>query len=183
MKLPTAEDYQRLYQQYSTPSHIQDHMRTVARLAVKLAEQRALQGDVVSISLVETAALLHDLVRIPEQWSTLPSNITTPESHAEINYLILRDDYPELAEVVRDHSLMTIFEEGKLTTLEQQIVYYADKRVNHDQVVSIIQRLELSKERWGVTPENDRTPEVLTALQTLESNLFTNLSITPKELN
>lgn len=177
MRLPTEVDYRELYQTYHTPPHIQDHMRVVARIAVVLARYHH-----ADYALIEAAAKLHDLVRLPEQWPYLPSTISPPLPHAEINYLLLRDRWPAIALAIRSHSLMSILEPSALASLEAKIVYYADKRVNHSDIVTLEQRLQLGQERWHVTAMNDRTTELFTALQALETELFTPLPFLPHEL-
>lgn len=177
MRLPTDADCRELYQTYHTPPNIQDHMRVVAAIAVVLARyQRA------DVALVEAAARLHDLVRLPEQWSYLPTAITTPLPHAEINYLLLRDRWPEVAAIIRAHSLMTILQPEPFAHLETRIVYYADKRVNHADIVTIEERLRLGQERWRVHHQNDRTTELLPPLTALEAELFQPIPFAPYEL-
>lgn len=183
MNIPTSIEIHQLYQQYYTPVNIQAHIAMVERVAVWLAQQRQQQGNQVNVALVSAAALLHDLVRIPEQWSYLPATIKTPLSHAEINYLLLRGTFPEVAEVVRVHSLMAILSPQPFAKLEQKIVYYADKRVNHSSIVSLADRLRLGSQRWQVHPERDRSTELLTQLTILEQDLFAGLTIRPDQLH
>lgn len=177
MRLPTDRDYRELYQTYHTPPHIQDHMRVVANIAVVLARYHE-----ANIALAEAAAKLHDLVRLPEQWPYLPNTIATPLPHAEINYLLLRDRWPEVAQIIRPHSLMSLLQSNALTTSEAKIVYYADKRVNHADIVTLEERLQFGQTRWRVTPSHDRTAELLPQLQALETQLFTPLPFAPHEL-
>jgi len=178
MRLPTTEEREGLYQQYHTPAHIQDHMRMVAAIATLLAPYHQ-----VNVELVEAAALLHDLVRLPEQWVYLPPTIHTPLPHAEVNYLLLHESWPEVAEIIRSHSLMTILEPAGLTTVAAKIVYYADKRVNHDTIVSLSERLQFGQQRWQVTAANDISAELLLKLKELETELFNHLPFTPHQLD
>lgn len=166
-----------LYQQYHTPALIQDHMRVVAAIACELASYHPTQ-----LGLVKAAAKLHDLVRIPEQWPYVPTHIVTPQPHAEINYQILLDDFPEVAAVIRPHSLMTIVQNNPFPSLEAKLVYYADKRVNHSNIVSLAERLQLGHERWRVKPEQDRRQELLPQLYTLEQELFAPIPYDPNQL-
>ena len=182
MKLPTWEECCVLYDHYHTPQHIRQHLTAVTTIALQLG-QACQKHKSVSLPLIESAARLHDLVRIKEQWVYLPNSITTPLPHAEINYLLLKDQYLEVAEVIRVHSLMSITLPNHLNTLEKQIVYYADKRVNHANLVSITDRLALGKVRWGVTASNDQTPDLLQKLQQLEHTLFKSLNILPNDLH
>lgn len=177
MRLPTEADCRSLYSTYHTPLHIQDHMRAVAAIAVLIASWSGADQ-----ALVRAAGLLHDLVRIKEQWPYLPVGITTPLPHAEINYLLLRERWPEVADTVRPHSLMTILTEHPFATPEAKIVYYADKRVNHAAIVTLTERLQLGHERWQVAPSADRRAELLPKLHDLETELFTNAPFTSDEL-
>lgn len=172
-----------LYRTYHSPEHIQSHMRVVTTLATKLANARQQIGDTVSVPLIEAAALLHDLVRTKEQWPFLPPWISTPLPHAEINYLLLRDEFPEVASVIHSHSLMSILDPTALSSWEHKIVYYADKRVNHSTVVSLEDRIALGRERWNVTTETDRSTELIPLLYSLERELFTDLTIQPNNLH
>jgi hypothetical protein len=152
-------------------------MRVVAEIAVALAQWTGARAE-----LVQAAAWLHDLVRIREQWPHLPASITVPLPHAEINYLLLRDQWSEVAAVIRPHSLMTIVRDQPFATLEDKILYYADKRVNHATIVSLTERLDLGYERWQVTTATDQRHDLLPRLQQLEKELFSNAPITPDEL-
>ncbi|MBI4407567.1 MAG: HD domain-containing protein [Candidatus Kerfeldbacteria bacterium] len=177
MRLPTGEEIAALYQQYQTPPHIQDHMRAVAAIATELGRYH--QAD---LGLVDAAAKLHDLVRIPEQWPTLPATIATPQPHAQINDLILQSAYPEVAAAIRPHSLMTILANDPFPSLEAKLVYYADKRVNHAEVVDLVDRLQLGKQRWQVPAEDDRSVELLAKLTALEADLFRPVPYDPNQL-
>lgn len=152
-------------------------MRVVAVIARLLARYNNAKVDVA-----ECAAWLHDLVRLKEQWAYVPPTIPTPLPHAEINYLLLRDQWPAVALAIRTHSLMTIFDQEPFETVEAKIVYYADKRVNHTTIVSLEDRLKLGWERWKVHAENDRTAELLPKLLALERELFTNIPFSPNDI-
>jgi hypothetical protein len=177
MRLPNNEAITALYQQYHTPSNIQDHMRVVAAIATELGRYHQ-----ANLSLLEAAAKLHDLVRIPEQWPYLPEQITTPLPHAEINYLLLQQDYPEVAALIRPHSLMTILAGQPFPSVEAKLIYYADKRVNHADPVTLTERLQLGRERWKVNHATDRAAELLPLLLALEVELFKPIPYDPNQL-
>ena len=131
---------------------------------------------------MEAAAKLHDLVRIPEQWPYLPKSIVTPQPHAEINYQVLVNDFPDVAAVIRPHSLMTILRADPFPSVEAKLVYYADKRANNSTLVTLQQRLDLGNERWRVTPEQDRRTELLAVLLKLEQDIFRPIPYAPTNL-
>lgn len=177
MRLPTSQEIMALYQQYHTPPHIQDHMRVVAAVAKEIGSYHQ-----ANLPLVEAAALLHDLVRVPEQWPYLPTTISTPQAHAQINFLLLQENFPEVAEVIRMHSLMTILADQPFSSLEAKLIYYADKRADNSTVVTLKQRLEFGQERWHIQPEQDRRSDLLPKLIALEQELFRPLPYEPTEL-
>ncbi|MDP3970256.1 MAG: HD domain-containing protein [bacterium] len=184
MELPNKEQCRNLYSRYHTPENIQDHMGAVAALGVELAQAIEGAGYEVNVALVLAAARLHDLVRIEEQWQYLSSDITVPLQHAEINYLILREKYPEVASVIRTHSLMTLLDEpDALESWENKIVYYADKRVNNDKIVTLEERLIIGNERWHVKPEMDQTDKILPKLKELEAEIFKSIKFLPEDLS
>ncbi|MBI2416244.1 MAG: HD domain-containing protein [Candidatus Kerfeldbacteria bacterium] len=182
VKLPTASDYDTLYQRYHTPGHIQEHMRVVGLVAEQLATARVRLGDEINLALLQAAAWLHDVVRLPEQWQYLPTTISTPAAHAEINYQILFPQWPAVAQVVRAHSLMRIMNDHCFNNQTEKILYYADKRVNHTTVVSLAERLQLGQQRWQVDPNHNQQAELLQRLTQLEDDLFTGLTIQPHDL-
>lgn len=177
MRLPNDEEIKALYQQYQTPTHIQDHMRVVSAIATELGRYHS-----ANLALLEAAAKLHDLVRIPEQWPYLPKTVTTPLPHAEINWLLLQEEFPEVAALIRPHSLMTILNDRPFPSLEAKVIYYADKRVNHAVVVSLAERLQFGQERWQVTTNNNRSAELLPKLHALEQEVFKLIPYDPSQL-
>ncbi|MFA5995004.1 MAG: HD domain-containing protein [Patescibacteria group bacterium] len=181
MQLPTVKECQELYRFYHTPSNVQAHMLMVERVAVWLAQQRQICGDPVNVPLVSAAAKLHDLVRIKDQWQYLPGDIKTPLQHEEINYLVLNKQYPAVAAIIRTHGLMTILKDG-FANLEQKIVYYADKRVDHHTIVSLAERLRLGQQRWQIPPEQDCAAALLKHITNLEQTLFKGLAVQPNQL-
>lgn len=182
MRLPTEPEYAKLYASYHTPENIQRHMAVVAILGRQIADAHHEAGHQVQVDLVYAAGKLHDLIRVQAQWPYLPKNITPPLPHAEINYRLLRSAYPEVAQVIRTHSLLSITETSRLDTLEKKIVYYADKCVNHDQLVTVQDRLALGKERWGVTPANDKTETILPLVIQLQNELFSDIALRPSDI-
>ncbi|PIE56412.1 MAG: metal-dependent phosphohydrolase [Desulfobulbus propionicus] len=95
--------------------------------------------------LVVAGALLHDIAKTP----CLNNTCDHAAAGADI---CINHGYPEVAEIVAQHVLLGEYlpeqlQKGQFT--EIQIVYYADKRVCHDQVVSLEQRLQYILERYG----------------------------------
>lgn len=165
----TKQEIEFLYQKYKTPANVVAHSKVVERIAVFLAQQLKKRGIPVRIKLVSQAALLHDLLR-------------TRKNHCQVTARVLRKKYPLLAEVIRQHRLGVILE-GSFKNWEEKIVHYADKRVDHDQIVSLEQRLKRGKKRWKIKPRQDRTSLFLKKLKILEKEIFSKIKLKPNVIN
>ena len=103
--------------------------------------------------------------------------------HAEVNHLILKDKYPEIAETVLTHKLENLLDWKTLDNWEKIIVNYADKRVNNEEIVSIKDRIALGKKRWKVKVIDDKSDEILTELKKLEQKIFNKIKLKPEDIN
>jgi uncharacterized protein len=165
-KLPSHEECFELIRQYAVPEHIVKHSIEAAKLAVFLAERLKEKGIAVNVDLVERACLLHDAVRMCDFKTLDCGGLAEPAEqeskaiwqqlrkdfeglcHEDIAYELLRDEYPELAITIRKHKYLAILdEEDKPTTWEEKLVYYADKRVMHEKIVPLKDRLEEAHKR------------------------------------
>ncbi len=180
-----------MWDQYATPQHLRRHMEQVARVAVYLAEALNKNGQHVMVGLVERAALLHDTVRVTE-WDTLtfeyfdttptPAEIAVWEAqrqqfprslpHAEVNFQVFKDQYPEVEHLIRVHSISAV---PHLNTWEEKVLNYADRRVAHDRIVTLQERLDESFQRYSKTSLKplEKDPTILRALQQIEQEIAT----------
>lgn len=123
--------------------NIYDHSVQVMRLALALADNLRDRAS-VNRGLIEASALLHDIAKT--------RTISTGElRHDLIGGEIIRGlGYSEVAVIVEAHVFFGGFmETGPLE--ERELVYYADKRVMHDRVVSIDERIDDLVVRYGKT--------------------------------
>jgi hypothetical protein len=67
---------------------------------------------------------------------------------------------------------------------EKEIVYYADKRVNHDQVVNLEERLAYILDRYGMNNEVRcrAIKKNYTLCQDLEKRMFSFLAFEPSDI-
>ena len=90
--------------------------------------------------------------------------------------------YPELALVVREHVYLENVPDPR-PLRESEVVNYADKRVLHDRVVSLADRIADLKVRYGRTPEAlARISALAVRTRVLEEKLFAPLSLEPLDL-
>ena len=132
-----------MLREHKNPELIINHSLKVAEVAKYLAEKMKGNGVKLNVDLVEKSALLHDVAK----FMTLDSGIRHGIKGAEI---MLEKGYPEIAKIVEEHALSEILKKGKLKSMESRIVYYADKRVTKDRLVSLDERFSYLRERYGI---------------------------------
>lgn len=114
---------ERLIEKYALPDWLRRHSAVVRDAAWELAEALSAHGETVDVDAVLEAAWLHDIGKSP-----LVSD--DGRDHAELSALVLAaEGLPELAEMARRHIISAIRDPQRAPrTLEEKIVYYADRR-------------------------------------------------------
>jgi len=102
-------------------------------------------GVAINRDLVIAAALLHDI--------TKTRSLETSERHDITGGKLLREmGFSSIAEIVEQHVVFqNLNPQGRLE--EREIIYYADKRVTHDKIVTIEDRVHYLIQRYGNTEE------------------------------
>jgi putative nucleotidyltransferase with HDIG domain len=152
--------------------HIAAHSRQVSRVAVFLAQALAEQGLFIDAGLVEAAALLHDI--------TKTRSLHTGENHAATGgeYLAARG-YLQVGRIVAQHVRLERYFSGPAPD-EAEIVNYADKRVLHERIVSLDERMDYILERYGQKPDRrEHIIKLADATRRLERRLFGYLPFGP----
>lgn len=173
--IPTREDCLRLMVQYGMLEHIIDHSIAVARVALFLSIKLNRKGQRIDLPLVEAAALLHDL--------TKTECLRTKEDHALTGSRLLKEiGYERIGDVVAEHIHLSK-ETDPSRISEEEVVNYADKRVQHDRIVSLEERFEDLKGRYG---KSERALELLEGLRRstfeIERKIFSILKTYPDHL-
>jgi putative nucleotidyltransferase with HDIG domain len=162
---------------YGMPPHIRSHSIMVERIATMLAAALHERGEPLSLDLVKAGALLHDIAKI--------ACIASGEDHsARGREICILNGLEEIAEIVGEHVRMRNHRpEGPVTEIE--IVYYADKRVNHDAIVSLDDRLLYLLERYGRGMEvlNRAIMRNFELCRQVERKIFAGLGFGPEDLN
>ncbi len=158
------------------PEHIRDHSIMVARIARLITRNLRLKGLPLSLERATAGALLHDIGKILA--------LEKGGDHCEIGRSIcVREQCPEVADIVLKHVRFAFFGIPESVS-EEEIVYYADKRVNHDKIVPLQERLAYILQRYG---KNNRTfMEAIIAnfsmCKRVEERLFRPLHFGPEEI-
>lgn len=176
MNIPSKEECFRLIHKMDMMDHIIDHSIMVSNVALCLCRFLGEKFPHLNIEGVRSAALLHDI--------TKTRSFSTGEVHSETGGLLLEKmGYPEIGNIIRQHVMLDTCTQNTPVS-EQEIVNYSDKRVLHDQVVSLEKRLEYIKIRYGAKPEfKDRVQLMWTKTVNLEQKLFKQLPFEPPQLS
>lgn len=185
IRIPSVSECQRLFEQFAMLDNIRNHSILVAAVAGGLVDglirTAKTPGPPANREETIASALLHDIAK------TLC--IKTGCHHADIGREICIDlGFPEIGEIVAEHVVLKnfsseLYRQGVFGAKE--LVFYADKRVRHDEVVSLTDRLDYILERYGdgnpakehhIRLNFNRTLE-------LERYLFSYLDFTPEQVS
>jgi putative nucleotidyltransferase with HDIG domain len=155
------KEIQKIYREFQVPKHIIAHMKVVAKVAKKLAKKIKKNGKKIDEELVENAALLHDVVRYvdfknikkedPDCWENFWKKYHKIGHEKAMAKILQKRGENKLAKLISKHGFLSVW---KLKTLEEKILYYADKRVDRDKIVSLKVRFEEGKKR-NSSPKDD----------------------------
>lgn len=186
----TDQEVQNLIKEFRVPLHVRKHCEAVADFAVKLGQKFIEAGEKVDLKLIRQAALLHDLVRVADFKNLHPAKFPYPVKAADIEYweslrkkyggkhhaiagaeILEERGYRDIANLVRKHRFLQV--EDSFNTWEEKILYYADKRVKHDKIVSLEERLHDGKIRNAPSlAVEKKSPEVDGKVFALEREIF-----------
>jgi uncharacterized protein len=146
--LPNREQAIQILNQNNCPPQVIHHCLAVTALALEFAKKIKANGYTVDLALVQAGAILHDLGRSKTHGvehglvgGQIAQSIGLPES---VVHIIQRHVGAGITEEEAD---WLEFPAGNYvpTTLEEKIVCYADKRIDHDKETPIeveIQKLQ-----------------------------------------
>ncbi len=144
MKIPSYDECLKLIEINEMRDNIKQHSLTVMKVALSIFDSFTVDSG-LNRDLLLAGALLHDI--------TKTRSLTTKENHSLTGAALLYDyGYPEVAEIVGEHVMLINFSEDANLT-EKEIVYYSDKRVKHEEIVLINDRIKDLIERYGRTED------------------------------
>ena len=171
-------------------------------MAQKLKEK----GIVVDVNLVDRACLLHDILRVCDfsnsdygrfeqpvteddkaKWRRLKEKYSRL-GHEYAAYEVLKEQYPVLALTIKRHRYTALLDEDeKPATWEEKLVYYADKRIMHDRIVPLDERLQEAHKRnvlqRGSTAQSKlKAARVDALIFKLEAEIFARIGLNPLEV-
>lgn len=130
-----------LLRKYKLEEKVIKHCMKVEEFAVDLAKKIEKNGITINVKLVSLSAILHDIGRAKKHG----------KEHAEESVKILKKEgLCDIAEVVGKHGVFSV---DKLETIEQKILFYSDKRIDNEKIVSIDERFYLWFKRYPESKE------------------------------
>ena len=156
-KFPSRDEIIELWDKYGMLPNIRRHSWQVCRVALTLWSWLGENGYHLNRDIVEAGALLHDVAKAYcLDKPGIPHNI-------EGQRIVCQAGYPHLGQLVAHH--VNLPAEHPLD--ESVLVFYADKRVVSDKIVSVTERYEYIYEVYG-----HGKPERIQRLQMDEQRAF-----------
>lgn len=202
----TENELHELLQKYHVPHHILAHMEKVAKVAAKIGKALQKKGIKVNLEVLRQGAMLHDIAKVCDfkeldlsmftgtytaedvQFWQMLIKTGGKDGHVKAGFNILRDlGEEELALIIKKHGYNSLIAENpgdRPQTWEEKIIYYSDKRVKHDKVVSVEERLKDGRQRYfpdGNVPTTDAL--VQKALLKLETEIMKAAGLKPEDLS
>jgi len=201
--LPTRKECLAILAEYHVPPHMVNHCQAVAKLAVFLAQRLNENGEAVDVTLLESAGLLHDLMRVFDfqqaDYNQFERNLPAGEkakwhrlrakykamTHEDAAYDELKEKYPVLALTIKRHRYMAMLDEkDRPKTWEEKLLYYADMRVMHDEIVPLKQRLAEGHKRNVFSHGSEAQSKINTGkvdpmIEEMEKEIFEKIGLDP----
>ena len=176
MQTPSKEKcYSLMYEMGMLPN-IVAHSLQVCRVAVFLVDHMEKHRMKLDRELVQTSALLHDI--------TKTRSLITGELHAHTGAQLIDEmGYPEVAYIIGHHVILDDNSTSDRPT-EVEVVNYSDKRVLHDRVVSLQERMDYILVKYAKHPgDRERIVQNWMRAIDLERKLFDFMPFSPGDLN
>ena len=138
MILPTKEECLRILKESNVPDNIIAHCKAVGDFAMTVADKLESRGINVNRDLILAAALLHDIKKL-----SLNDHVIEGSEY------IISLGFAEVANIIKKHGLAHLDNDDfKPKSWEEKAVFYADKRVKNDRVVSVEERFSYIRQRY-----------------------------------
>jgi uncharacterized protein len=175
MVIPGEETCIDLLHKYETPPHIIAHSLKVWDVGRILGNGLIESRYPINMPLLAASCLLHDIGKYP--------CIVDGSGYHDVRgeQILESEGYSEVGNIIVQHVILRTPEDAPIA--EEHVLFYADKRVVHDEVVSLEERFVYLEETYG------KTTEALKRLQfmkyetmRLERAIFTLLEFLPDDL-
>lgn len=173
--IPTKQESFNLLRKYDTPEHIIQHSQRVWEVARLLGNELLRRSYPINLDLLRASCLLHDIGKYP-------CILDGTRSHDVRGEQILSEEgFPLVARIIVQHVILRSGRDAPIR--EEHVLYYSDKRVVHDEVVSVEDRFVYLLNTYAQTPESERGIMMMKE-ETLriEREIFLYIDFSPAEL-
>jgi uncharacterized protein len=174
--IPTRSECLTALRGNNVPDNIIGHSIVVERVALVLSDQLIEAGNGMDVALVSAGALLHDIEKMRGLREGRPHGDLGAETTDRLGFL-------EISPIVGQHVRLADYgDNGGID--EAKLVNYADKRVNHQEIVTLDERFDYLFERYGaVSPSAlERIVEMKRLTADVEGQIFMRLAIAPTDV-
>ncbi len=175
--IPSIEMCFNLMDKYQMLENIRAHSIVVTKVAHLIARGLRDAGLDISLKKIIAGALLHDIGKT--------DSLSSGENHSEIGrHICLQNNLDEIADIVREHVVLIDYHLSDNYS-EKEIVYYSDKRVNHDKIVTLEERLTYILGRYGKNQErlHKLIKKNFELCKKVEEKLFSKLNFSHESLS
>ncbi len=175
VKVPGEASCIALLERYETPEHIIMHSKKVWEVARVIGLALIEKNMSIDMDLVRASCLLHDVGKYP-------CILDGTKYHDVRGEQILKQEgFPDVARIVVQHVILRTSLDEPFA--EEHVLYYADKRVMHDVVVSLDKRFDYLQKTYGKSPEAVKgLHKMREHTFELERRLFLNFDFGPDDL-
>jgi putative nucleotidyltransferase with HDIG domain len=174
--IPSTQQCFDLMKQYEMLGNIKAHSIMVEKIARLIAQGLEEAGAHISLEKITAGALMHDIGKT--------ACLNTGGDHEAVGREIcLQNHLDEIADIVGEHVRLKNYEPDG-TIHEKEVVYYADKRVNDDVIVTLEERLGYILSHYAKNKEHltQLIRENFELCKVVEKKLFANLLFKPEDL-
>ena len=157
-RIPGEESCIALLEHYKTPEHIILHSKKVWEVGRVLGFELIKKNLSVDMDLLRASCLLHDVGKYPCILDGTKYHDVRGEQILE------QEGFPDVARIVVQHVILRSGPDDPIA--EEHVLFYADKRVVHDVVVSLEERFEYLETTYG------KTPQAIEGLRKMKENTF-----------
>ncbi len=183
--LPKESEILRWREEVKLPEIIGKHCDAVADFAEVLRTTLEQHGTIARPKALRAACLVHDLLRFvdfqpgagheddepedPPEWSIWKKKFDGMRHEKACAEFLRERNFPELADIVEPHGCMNPSPDRP--TIEQKLLFYTDKRVMSDQIVSLDERFADFRKRYTSGKFTKDGDTWLREAKNIESNL------------
>ncbi len=164
-----------LLRKYDTPEHIVRHSIRVWQVGRILGAGLIRNKCSVDLNLLRAACLLHDIAKYP-------CIVSKKWGHDEEGRRMVREEgFPDVARVISQHVILR--DDPALGLGEAHVLFYSDKRVVHDQIVTLEERFRYLLDTYGRNETaQQKLYQVKRSTCELETAIFRGLDFSPDDV-